>query len=365
MSPDARRHPRRDSHSSPRAPAQWYSAASYPSPTYYATTPNYWSPPTRAHQINVSNYDQVKDKARRFSQSGHHRGGGNHKRRPSEQQSPTQRILVDTSDEAEDSPPPVYVHIKPRAAAATYHSRSAKEKSTKANPHFYHQIPIPTKEHDSQPQQSRARRSSSSAKPKPTPTKPAEVIPRLREATAADAAKARIPAGFSLKNWDPTEAPILLLGSVFDANSLGKWIYDWTAFHHGATAPMSDLAGELWMLLIKLAGKMRRADECVQHVRAPDNREMVEDFLDSGDNLWGRFKELLKACEEFMWKAAKREGSKGAIKMGKKSGCEFVDSIFGKDRELDTTEDLMHSIGLWSKRFDDHCERILRKPHRA
>ncbi|KAL8933673.1 MAG: hypothetical protein Q9216_006258 [Gyalolechia sp. 2 TL-2023] len=361
-SPDARRHSRKESYSSPRGPAGWHSPAGYPSPTHYATMPNYWSPPP-AHQVHVSNFGHVKEKARRFSQSGHQRGGGNHKRRASEQQSPTQRIIVDTSDEAEDSPPPIYIHLKPRPAAHHSHPR---EKYTKADPDFfYNQVPVRAEDHDSQPQRSRARRSSSSAKPRPTPTKPAKVISPSREATAADAAKAGIPAGYSVKNWDPTEAPILLLGSVFDANSLGKWIYDWTVFHHGSASPMSEVAGDLWLLLIKLAGKMKRADECLPRVRAHDNQEMVEDFLESGDRLWGRFKRLLKACEEFMWKAARREGSKGPIKMGKNSGCEFVDSIFGRDRELEKTESLMQSIRLWNMRFDANCEDILRRPSAA
>ncbi|KAL8955974.1 MAG: hypothetical protein Q9193_006358, partial [Seirophora villosa] len=103
--PDARRHSRKDTYC-PGAPAGWHSPAGYPSPSYYATTPNYWSPP--AHQVHMSNSGHVKEKARRFSQAGHHRGG-NHKRRVSEQQPPPQPILVDTSDEAYDSPPPVYI----------------------------------------------------------------------------------------------------------------------------------------------------------------------------------------------------------------------------------------------------------------
>lgn len=52
----------------------------------------------------------------------------------------------------------------------------------------------------------------------------------LREAPAKDAKKNGILAVYSLKHWDPEEEPILLLGSVFDAHSLGKWIYDWTVF---------------------------------------------------------------------------------------------------------------------------------------
>ena len=66
-----------------------------------------------------------------------------------------------------------------------------------------------------------------------------------------------IPAGYSLRNWDPTEEPILLLGSVFDANSLGKWIYDWTVSNHWLSSPMTDVAGQLWLQLLKMTDKTK------------------------------------------------------------------------------------------------------------
>ena len=83
-------------------------------------------------------------------------------------------------------------------------------------------------------------------------------------------AKARIPAGYSLRNWDPTEEPILLLGSVFDANSLGKWIYDWTLSKHGPAGPLTERAGELWLLLNVLANgekPMRRTPRTFRRCR--------------------------------------------------------------------------------------------------
>ena len=48
---------------------------------------------------------------------------------------------------------------------------------------------------------------------------------------------------------NPDEAPVMLLGSVFDANSLGKWIHDRTVFHHGPGTPMSEVVSDLWLLL--------------------------------------------------------------------------------------------------------------------
>ena len=204
-------------------------------------------------------------------------------------------------------------------------------------------------------------RTTSNAKPPPPKSPP--------KATAADAARVGIPAGYSYKNWDPTEEPILLLGSVFDANSLGRWIYDWTVFHHGAATPMSDLAGDLWLLLIQLAGKIKRAEECLPRIRRLDDRDLIEDFLESGDRLWDRFNKILKICEDYMWKVAKKEsrkkggsGSATNPAMGAKSGCEFVDSIFGRDRKLEDTEKLMTGMRLWSMRFDANCEDILRHP---
>jgi hypothetical protein len=223
--------------------------------------------------------------------------------------------------------------------------------------------------------QSRQRRFST-AEPREPPIRPQTAIPKRqtptkpqtpkqtkhRQATEADAIKAGIPAGYSIKNWDPAEEPITLLGSVFDANSLGKWIFDWTSYAYGNGTPMTDIAGELWILLIQLAGKTKRADEQLDHVRQSENRELVEDFLDSGERLWIRFKKLLKLCEEYMWKAAQGAGEKRPKTLGANSGIEFVETMFGRDRELNATEKLMANIRLWSMRFDANVDSILRNP---
>lgn len=180
-------------------------------------------------------------------------------------------------------------------------------------------------------------------------------------ATEADAERAGIPEGYSIKNWDPDEVPIILLGSVFDANSLGRWIFDWTVFHHGSPSPMVDMAGDLWLLLVKLAGKMKRGEECLHRIRTLDSRQMVEDFLVSGDRLWDTYKRILETCEQFMWPASKQKTTSYSS-IGQSAGVEFVESMFGRDRELLTTESLMASIRLWNLRFDANCEDILRRP---
>jgi hypothetical protein len=221
-----------------------------------------------------------------------------------------------------------------------------------ASPYYDPPPPRRRRQSSSTPQRPQtARPTSSPKKPPPTP-----------KATEADARKHRIPAGYSLKNWDPTEEPIMLLGSVFDANSLGKWIYDWTVYHHGPATPIADMAGELWLLLIQLAGKVKRAEECMPRIRKEENKEMVEDFIESGERLTDKLKKLLKSCETPMLKAGKKHGSKDPTQLGKNAGTEFVDSIFGRDRQLESTEKFMASIRLWNLRFDANCEDILRRP---
>ncbi|KAL2162272.1 hypothetical protein VTH06DRAFT_7185 [Thermothelomyces fergusii] len=211
-----------------------------------------------------------------------------------------------------------------------------------------------------------ARRNSASVPQRPQTARPMATMhrkipvpPQSRQATEADARRHKIPPGYSLKNWDPTEEPIVLLGSVFDASSLGKWIYDWTVYHHGAGSPIGDLAGELWLLLIQLAGKIKRAEAGVKKIRSQENREMVEEFIAAGYRLTDKLRKLLKACEAPMLRSSKmkKEGQ-----LGKSAGVEFVETLFGRDREMERTERFMASVRLWNLRFDANCEEILRKP---
>jgi hypothetical protein len=175
----------------------------------------------------------------------------------------------------------------------------------------------------------------------------------MSKATEEDARKAGIPPGYCYKTWSPSEEPIMLLGSIFDANSLGKWIYDWTVFYKGPATPLAEMAGELWLLLIQLAGKVKRAGKIMLKNKGNESVEMVKDFLESGERLRIRFAEVLRVCEKYIYKAAKKaNGGETPPFLDKNSGCEFVNSIFGRDRELETTEKLMTGIRLWSMRYD-------------
>ena len=355
-------HVRTTSYTPPRV-ATWGSPAGYPTPVYYSVNPSYSSPAARFDHVSTKDSRTKPAASRRYSVSGNRSGGDAYaspsadKRRGS-MRSQKQRISVDAPAKADDryydsSAPeePLYVYTEPRVARQT-----STKKTRKADNYFFF-TQTATYEADT-PTRSRARRASTNTRPAAKPiAKPAQPP---REATVQDAVRHKVPAGYCLKNWDPTEEPVLLLGSVFDANNLGKWIYDWTVYAHKAHSPMAEIAGELWLNLIRFAGKKKRAEESLPRIRGRDNRDMIRDFLESGDRIWARLKHLLKSCEEFMWHAAKKEGGKGKV-MGEKSGIEFVKSIFGRDRELERTERLMTNIRLWLMRFDANCEELTRK----
>lgn len=207
----------------------------------------------------------------------------------------------------------------------------------------------------STPQRPATTRPTSSGRTKPLKSKaPGSVS---RPATEADREKHKIPPGYSIKNWDPEETPILLLGSVFHADSLGKWIYDWTVYRYPSPHPLSDMAADLWLLLIDFGGKLKSAEKTYPSVRSKTNRAIVEEYIEAGERLSDRLSDLLKRCEEPMLRASKRTGS-----LGKNSGVEFVETLFGRDRELERTHKLMKSMDTYVKRFKHNCHEICANP---
>jgi hypothetical protein len=218
----------------------------------------------------------------------------------------------------------------------------------------------------------RPRRSSASVPQRPSTVRPMAAVPARhprpvkskapktgpREVTEADLVRHRIPQGYSTKNWDPDEDPILLLGSVFDANTLGKWIYDWTVYEHKAGSPLSDMAGQLWLQMISVFSKIRSAEEVIGSVRRPDRREMLDDFIDTGEDIVARLRFILKACEAPMLRTAKKNGSG----LGESAGSSFVHSLFGRERQLPRLENLMHRMDLFDQRWEQNCADIVSRP---
>ena len=157
-----------------------------------------------------------------------------------------------------------------------------------------------------------------------------------------------IPAGYTIRNWDCRERPLFVLGSVYDPNSLGKWIFDWTVYRHGAASPMADVAGDLWLLLLALGFRDRIFRENARSGRASWDEGMVHN---AGTGLWKQLESIIADCEEAMRKVGKRKPD-GEEFMDEEAGIAFVDCMFGRDHKLLATEEMMNGIRRWKMNGD-------------
>lgn len=191
----------------------------------------------------------------------------------------------------------------------------------------------------------------------PTDTESLLEPPWHREPTVADAKKHHIAPGRCLKHWDPDEEPILLLTSVFDANSLGKWVLDQTARIYGEHDEMTELAADFWFEHIKLGGKIKHAKSRLSQIEDSSVRQRVKEFIASGDKLVNDLGEILKKCEQ---RVVELTGITEIPKLGHKSVVVFIDTFIGRTpAQRDAFDDFTRSIRVWNQWFDTGCASLL------
>lgn len=173
-----------------------------------------------------------------------------------------------------------------------------------------------------------------------------------------DAAKLRaaknyhIPRGYSLDLWDHTEKPLILAGSVFDSNSFGKWMYDWSTYAYGPESSLAVVAGEMWLCLIRLAGKVKvlenRGRFKKRFRRVGDG--LCRSLLAEGTSLWEDFLRLFSRCEKSMYMTTEYIKHR---RLAADSAVAFVESVFGVEDRLLRVEALIDEASAWDRRFDD------------
>lgn len=180
-----------------------------------------------------------------------------------------------------------------------------------------------------------------------------------RPATKKDARLRKIPTNYILDQWDPDEDPIIFCHNVFDANSLGTWIFDWTAWsYEGKECPMAAMAGDLWLLLIHLTGKLKLSNEFVQESsrrtsQELDKAEMVSHFIAAGEYLMQQLQVFLRKCEGRVLRALDEETELGGL---------LVDIMFDRCNQLIQTEKFIQNIRLWNLRWDANCAAVVGCP---
>lgn len=186
--------------------------------------------------------------------------------------------------------------------------------------------------------------------------KPATKPHAQRPATKRDARLHKIPTNYILDQWDPDEKPIVLCHNIFDANSLGKWIFDWTAWsYEGKECPMAAIAGDLWLLLIHLTGKLKLSGEFVQVCAGRTSQEiyqveMVSHFIATGEHLMHKLQVFLIRCEGPVLRALDEETEIGGL---------LVEIMFDRRNQLIQTERFIQNIRSWNLRWDANCADVV------
>ncbi len=117
---------------------------------------------------------------------------------------------------------------------------------------------------------------------------------------------------------------------------------------------MADVAGDLWLLLIAVTTRERIVRENEGRRRAQDGEEVVRRVAAGLQPLWGDLEGIIAECEAAMRRAGKRDAS-GGLMLDGEAGEAFVYCMFGRDDQLEATQELMNQIRVWKFQSDLIC----------
>jgi hypothetical protein len=145
----------------------------------------------------------------------------------------------------------------------------------------------------------------------------------------------------------------------FDLTTVGKHIYDCAVCRYSGQYPVTELAGEPWLLLLTLSENSEKAKAILPRIRTGRGRDVVKHCLDAKARLDGVLRGLLDSC---LGPFSISEGGKTCH--GKDYDFRFVETFFERDRELHMTVKMMEAIRKWNMFLDvkgveilDHSDR--------
>ncbi|KAK2035434.1 hypothetical protein LX32DRAFT_647502 [Colletotrichum zoysiae] len=167
-------------------------------------------------------------------------------------------------------------------------------------------------------------------------------------ATQNDAERWKVPAHYFLARWDPNKNPLLFLNLVFDAISLGAWMFDWVTFYEE-----EDLLGDK-----RVAATVKEFAlllEGLEDRSTSAYKDMHADFLRGYHQLLSNLQYMLKVCVGFgsLRPIAGAEDQKRADK--DYAAREMLAVLFDPDMKLNETAGFMYEMKRWQfwYGFDD------------
>jgi hypothetical protein len=96
-------------------------------------------------------------------------------------------------------------------------------------------------------------------------------------------------------------------------------------------------------------------------IRSEENRELIEDFLETEERLLAKLEKIPKQCEKPVLKAALKS-NKLREELTRNVDCEVVDRIFGEKYQRKSLDVFVKGAKLWNLRIDANCQDILLRP---
>lgn len=133
-----------------------------------------------------------------------------------------------------------------------------------------------------------------------------------------------------------------VLGRVFDADSLGKWIFDNSCVVYGRSVPLTDIAGDFWLMSLRLSAKTSALG------RASDLNmdQHMADLFRSGITVWESYTRHVRMCSEMV-----------GTDFSADAGELFVKAFLEVGQYLSQTERVLHEMHQWDRSFEEAAER--------
>lgn len=152
----------------------------------------------------------------------------------------------------------------------------------------------------------------------------------------------RVPRGYSVRHWDSSEKPIVVGATVFDSNSFGKWIFDWSVFSFGSASRAADVAGELWLGLIRLSAKL----SALEAFQSGSKAERV--VKGDGIALWDCMQSLVRSCQSGTERCIRKDR---CFVNSEAVASQFVRNFFRPRGRMDAVERFVRSLRRWEAQF--------------
>lgn len=186
----------------------------------------------------------------------------------------------------------------------------------------------------------------------------------VRKATVEDAMRQNVPVNHHLGYWDPDEKPLIFHGFVFDAMSLGRWIADWTLDVPGADSILIDMAGELWGLLIQLAGKVKLSEDFVFWHSKKRNSLLDAKVVKIVDGFVERGRQLMENLQELLWSYEALTLETRDLTSGQSERVfwvEFVRVFFNRGGGLSIREEFEQDLRMWIADWNQYCRTVVKR----